>query len=233
MVGASQSSSAAEQRSAGQHSQAGEQPSSSAAGGAGSSGVVGEKGAAQIPVHFACPISMELMQDPVMVATGHTYDRSSITRWLAQGNKTCPLTSLRLRHFELTPNFALRAAIRVRWHASLGASAGQLLAGARTAPQTMRLASRYAKQAARRNGVPDAAPLSAPAGVGGAERGSPRQRSSHGEPSPADATRFGASEELPERGAAGVVPPFPPCAPASVCAQLRSGAPHDARFVSW
>lgn len=49
--------------------------------------------------------------DPVILATGHTYDRQSIERWLAQGHKTCPVTGMRLRHMELTPNFALRSAI--------------------------------------------------------------------------------------------------------------------------
>ncbi len=53
------------------------------------------------------------MADPVMVATGHTYDRVCIERWLAQGNRTCPVTGMRLRHLELTPNFALRNAIQV------------------------------------------------------------------------------------------------------------------------
>lgn len=53
------------------------------------------------------------MADPVMVATGHTYDRVCIERWLAQGNRTCPVTGMRLRHLELTPNFALRNAIMV------------------------------------------------------------------------------------------------------------------------
>jgi F-box/WD-40 domain protein 7 len=48
------------------------------------------------------------------LATGHTYDRHSIERWLAQGHKTCPVTGMRLRHLELTPNFALRSAI-VDW----------------------------------------------------------------------------------------------------------------------
>jgi F-box/WD-40 domain protein 7 len=48
-----------------------------------------------------------------MVATGHTYDRVCIERWLAQGNRTCPVTGMRLRHLELTPNFALRNAIQV------------------------------------------------------------------------------------------------------------------------
>lgn len=57
---------------------------------------------------------MELMNDPVMVATGHTYDRVCIERWLQQGNRTCPVTGMRLRHLELTPNFALRNAIQVR-----------------------------------------------------------------------------------------------------------------------
>jgi hypothetical protein len=37
--------------------------------------------AASAPPHFLCPVSMELMKDPVMVATGHTYDRPSIKRW--------------------------------------------------------------------------------------------------------------------------------------------------------
>jgi F-box/WD-40 domain protein 7 len=66
------------------------------------------------PSSFFCPISMDLMADPVMVATGHTYDRSCIERWLAQGHRTCPATGVRLRHLELTPNFALRSAIQVR-----------------------------------------------------------------------------------------------------------------------
>jgi F-box/WD-40 domain protein 7 len=56
---------------------------------------------------------MELMSDPVMVATGHTYDRSCIEKWLAQGHRTCPVTGMRLRHLELTPNHALRNAIQV------------------------------------------------------------------------------------------------------------------------
>lgn len=48
-----------------------------------------------------------------MVATGHTYDKECIERWLAQGHRTCPVTGQRLRHLELVPNFALRNAIQV------------------------------------------------------------------------------------------------------------------------
>jgi len=64
------------------------------------------------PSSFYCPISMELMSDPVVLATGHTYERVCIERWLQQGNRTCPVTGMRLRHLELTPNFALRVAVQ-------------------------------------------------------------------------------------------------------------------------
>jgi F-box/WD-40 domain protein 7 len=66
----------------------------------------------EIPAHFQCPITMELMQDPVMIATGHTYDRPAIQRWLDQGHRTCPVTGVRLRHLELIPNHAIRTAIQ-------------------------------------------------------------------------------------------------------------------------
>eukprot|EP00803_Ostreobium_quekettii_P009239 evm.model.scf_479.6 EVM.evm.TU.scf_479.6 scf_479:33896-37924(+) len=89
-------------------------PTKASENGAGSSGSPngGEKGAPQAPSSFYCPISMELMSEPVMVATGHTYDKECIERWLAQGHRTCPVTGQRLRHLELVPNFALRNAIQ-------------------------------------------------------------------------------------------------------------------------
>ena len=65
------------------------------------------------------PLPCPPQTDPVILATGHTYDRASIERWMAQGHKTCPVTGMRLRHLELTPNFALRSAI-VDWAAANG-----------------------------------------------------------------------------------------------------------------
>ena len=79
----------------------------------------GEKAKLAVPPHYQCPVSMELMVDPVMVATGHTYDRPFIQRWLEQGHKTCPVTGVKLRHLELIPNFALRSAIQ-EWAAANG-----------------------------------------------------------------------------------------------------------------
>ncbi|KAL0348350.1 UNVERIFIED_CONTAM: U-box domain-containing protein 26 [Sesamum angustifolium] len=68
--------------------------------------------AVQIPYHFRCPISLELMRDPVTVCTGQTYDRSSIESWVATGNTTCPVTRVQLTDFTLIPNHTLRRLIQ-------------------------------------------------------------------------------------------------------------------------
>ncbi|KAL9236858.1 hypothetical protein vseg_011480 [Gypsophila vaccaria] len=60
------------------------------------------------PKDFCCPISLDLMEDPVIVSTGQTYDRSSISRWLEEGHCTCPKTGQMLAHTRLVPNRALR-----------------------------------------------------------------------------------------------------------------------------
>ncbi|KAJ0976880.1 hypothetical protein J5N97_012354 [Dioscorea zingiberensis] len=66
----------------------------------------------QIPYYFRCPISLELMQDPVTVSTGQTYDRASIESWVATGNTTCPVTRAMLTDFTLIPNHTLRRLIQ-------------------------------------------------------------------------------------------------------------------------
>ncbi|CAN6249928.1 unnamed protein product [Urochloa humidicola] len=64
------------------------------------------------PQLFLCPISMELMEDPVTVSTGVTYDRRSIERWFFKyGKTTCPATMQRLSSFDLTPNHTLKSVI--------------------------------------------------------------------------------------------------------------------------
>ncbi|KAL2473703.1 U-box domain-containing protein 17 [Forsythia ovata] len=61
-----------------------------------------------IPKDFCCPISFDLMRDPVIVSTGQTYDRESISRWMEEGHCTCPKTGQMLVHTQLVPNRALR-----------------------------------------------------------------------------------------------------------------------------
>ncbi|CAN6217500.1 unnamed protein product [Urochloa humidicola] len=63
------------------------------------------------PDALQCPITLDLMTDPVTVSTGQTYDRASITRWIRAGCRTCPVTGERLRTADVIPNAALRAII--------------------------------------------------------------------------------------------------------------------------
>lgn len=76
-----------------------------------------------VPPFFLCPISLEIMKDPVTLLTGITYDRVSIEKWLFSGkNNTCPVTKQVLSDSELTPNHTLRRLIQA-WctmNASLG-----------------------------------------------------------------------------------------------------------------
>ncbi|KAI6703916.1 hypothetical protein NL676_013052 [Syzygium grande] len=50
----------------------------------------------QLPDDFRCPISLEIMSDPVILSSGHTFDRASIQRWLDSSHRTCPITKLPL-----------------------------------------------------------------------------------------------------------------------------------------
>ncbi|KAJ6766688.1 U-BOX DOMAIN-CONTAINING PROTEIN 21 [Salix purpurea] len=65
-----------------------------------------------IPRHFCCPISLDLMKDPVTLSTGITYDRESIDKWIEDGNLTCPVTNQVLPSFDQIPNHSLRKMIQ-------------------------------------------------------------------------------------------------------------------------
>ena len=58
-----------------------------------------------------CPITHDLMEDPVLTADGHSYDRESISTWLRNHDKS-PVTGLRLPNKVLTPNNSLRNIVR-------------------------------------------------------------------------------------------------------------------------
>ncbi|XP_022978192.1 E3 ubiquitin-protein ligase PUB22-like [Cucurbita maxima] len=65
------------------------------------------------PPFFLCPISLQIMKDPVTVASGITYDRESIERWLfSDRHKTCPVTQVVLSSFDITPNHTIRRVIQ-------------------------------------------------------------------------------------------------------------------------
>lgn len=72
-----------------------------------------------VPKDFCCPISLDLMQDPVIISTGQTYDRRSISRWVEEGHCNCPKTGQMLAHNRLIPNRALRNLI-MQWCTAYG-----------------------------------------------------------------------------------------------------------------
>ncbi|KAJ0810827.1 putative U box domain, armadillo-like helical, Zinc finger, RING/FYVE/PHD-type [Helianthus annuus] len=77
----------------------------------------------EIPRYFLCPISLEIMKDPVTLSTGITYDRESIENWLfSQKKDFCPMTKQVVVDIELTPNHTLRRLIQ-SW-CTLNASSG-------------------------------------------------------------------------------------------------------------
>lgn len=67
------------------------------------------------PQHFRCPISMELMKDPVTISTGVTYERKNIEKWFnAYKKQTCPATMQVIESFDITPNHTLKRLI-ISW----------------------------------------------------------------------------------------------------------------------
>lgn len=63
-----------------------------------------------IPDSYLCPITRELMVDPVVGPDGISYERAAITRWLQHNNES-PVTRAPMHTYQLAPNFALRDAI--------------------------------------------------------------------------------------------------------------------------
>ena len=62
----------------------------------------------RLPPEIVCPITDEIMRDPVIAADGHTYERRAITEWFTR-NDTSPITNAVLDHTNLTPNHLARA----------------------------------------------------------------------------------------------------------------------------
>ena len=58
--------------------------------------------------HFVCPISHEIMRNPVICCDGHSYDRVNIERWF-ESHGTSPQTNAHLSSKALIPNHQLRA----------------------------------------------------------------------------------------------------------------------------
>ncbi|GKC02774.1 E3 ubiquitin protein ligase PUB23-like protein [Tanacetum coccineum] len=76
----------------------------------------------EFPQDFRCPISMELMNEPVIISTGVTYERKNIEKWFfSYKKKTCPATMQSVDDFGVTPNHTLKRLI-LAWQNSHASS---------------------------------------------------------------------------------------------------------------
>ncbi|CAA2937909.1 U-box domain-containing 5 [Olea europaea subsp. europaea] len=73
------------------------------------------------PEEFICPLSSRLMYDPVVIASGQTFERMWIQRWFDEGHDACPKTNVKLAHLSLTSNIGLKDIIS-KWCAAHGLS---------------------------------------------------------------------------------------------------------------
>ena len=80
----------------------------------GSSGAAGPSEAseaAEVPDDYVCPITSEIMTDPVSTLDGFTYERAAITEWL-RTNDTSPSTGAKLESKRLIPNVMVRCLLQ-------------------------------------------------------------------------------------------------------------------------
>jgi len=65
----------------------------------------------KIPNEWLCPITTEIMINPVIGRDGHTYEKEAIEKWLDNKN-TSPITNVVMHKDDLVPNIALRKIIQ-------------------------------------------------------------------------------------------------------------------------
>ena len=59
---------------------------------------------------ITCPISGEIMKNPVINSVGQTYDKENIQQWISRGNRTDPNTRQQITT-TLIPNFSIKSLI--------------------------------------------------------------------------------------------------------------------------
>lgn len=63
-----------------------------------------------VPPEFECPISKQIMQDPVILECGHTFDRQPLGTWL-ESSQDCPTCRKPVNMQKITPNYSLKSMI--------------------------------------------------------------------------------------------------------------------------
>ena len=94
-----------------QEEEQGRQAGGGGGSGSGAAGPSAASEAAEVPDDFICPITSEIMTDPVSTSDGFTYERAAITEWL-RTKDTSPKTGATLESKALFPNLMARSMIR-------------------------------------------------------------------------------------------------------------------------
>jgi hypothetical protein len=66
----------------------------------------------QLPAEFVCPVTKQLMKEPVLSRYGHHFERSAIHQHIESGNPFCPVTGNPLRTSDLISNKTLQWKIK-------------------------------------------------------------------------------------------------------------------------
>lgn len=119
---------------------------------------------------FVCPLTKQVMCDPVTLENGQTFERESIEKWFKECRDsgkglTCPLTLKELRSTELNPSIALRNTIEewtarneaaqldmARHSLTLGSAEGEIMHALKYA-QYISQKSRFNKHIVRQAGL--------------------------------------------------------------------------------
>lgn len=65
----------------------------------------------EAPYEYLCPLTLDVMDDPVMSKYGQSFERSEILEWLKAGHGVCPLSRRPLSLQDLVTNHGLRMRI--------------------------------------------------------------------------------------------------------------------------
>ncbi|KAH0553602.1 hypothetical protein KQX54_002629 [Cotesia glomerata] len=70
----------------------------------------------EVPDEYVCPITHEIMREPVKCSDGFIYEKAAINEWFLCGKYTSPMTNASLSDTSITPAIALRNAICIFLH---------------------------------------------------------------------------------------------------------------------
>jgi hypothetical protein len=76
-------------------------------------------GFAVVPEKFKCPLTNEIMEDPVVSKFGDSFERKAIKKWMDEMGNVCPVTKQKLEPGDLVTDAKLQADIR-QWQLSSG-----------------------------------------------------------------------------------------------------------------